>query len=65
MSATVAGILQEVLVRRDAALSLPSTRAQPVTLQCTSDIHVDDDVLSPSPVKRTVDFQLSASRLTR
>ena len=54
--------LQEVLVRRDAALSLPSTRARHVTLQGTSEIHLDDDVLSASP-GRTVSMQIDAGAL--
>jgi len=55
----VARYLQQVLVRRDAALSLPSTRARHVTLECAGDIHLDDEVLSP-PAGRMVSMRIDA-----
>jgi diacylglycerol kinase (ATP) len=54
--------LQEMLVRRDATLSLPSTRARHVTLQGASDIHLDDEVLSGSP-GRMFSMQIDAGAL--
>ena len=60
--ADIARYLQEVLVRRDAAISLPSTCARHVTLQCTSDIHLDDGVLSSSP-GQIVSIQIDAAAL--
>jgi diacylglycerol kinase (ATP) len=41
--------LREALVRSDAALSAPSIRARHVTIQGTSEIHLDDEVLPASP----------------
>jgi hypothetical protein len=35
--------------RHDAVLSVPSTPARHVTIQGTSEIHLDDKVLSVSP----------------
>ncbi len=58
----IARYLQEVLLRRDAALSLPSTRARHVTLEGTSEIHLDDEVLCASP-GRTVSMQIDAGAL--
>ena len=58
----IARYLQEVIVRRDAALSLPSTRARHVTLEGTSDIHLDHEVLSASP-DRMVTMQIDAGAL--
>jgi diacylglycerol kinase family enzyme len=54
--------LREVLVRRDAVLSLPSMRARHVTLQGASDILVDDEVLSASPA-RMLSLQIDAGAL--
>lgn len=45
----IAHYLQEALVRRDAPLPVPSKPARHVTLQGTSEIHLDDEVLSASP----------------
>jgi diacylglycerol kinase family enzyme len=58
----IARYLREVLVRRDATLSLPSMRARHVTLQCASDIHFDDEVLPASP-RRVVSMQIDAGAL--
>jgi diacylglycerol kinase family enzyme len=45
----LARYLQEVRVRPDATLSLPSTCARHVTLLGASAIHLDDEVLAASP----------------
>jgi diacylglycerol kinase family enzyme len=58
----IARYLQELIIRRDAALALPSTRARRVTLQSASDIHLDDDVMTGSS-GRIVSMQIDEGAL--
>ena len=58
----IARYLQDLLEGRDHPPSLTSQSARHVTLEGTTDIHVDDDVLSGSP-RRTVSIHVEAGAL--